>query len=113
MTVTVARKEASDRQKDLVAKLNPVLTAIGVKDPVKSAWHASGAIGRAANPDGKMIAMLDLLNARPFYARSSREAEWQVFVLKQLKSLRETGTEAAKDAFIKAIADQFEKRTQQ
>lgn len=113
MTITIVRKQASEKQVSIVNTLEKQVTALGIKDATKSAWHASGVIGRVANPDRANIGALDALNARPFYARSSREAEWQVYILKALRDAREAGTDAAKDAFIKAIADMFERRVQQ
>lgn len=112
MTTITVRKQASEKQVALIGNLEKEITALGIKDATKSAWHASGAIGRAANPSQAVIGALDALNARPFYARSSREAEWQAYILKALRDVRENNTEAGRDVFIKAVAEMFERRAQ-
>lgn len=107
---TVVRKEATPKQLAIVSQLTTQVAALGIKDPTKSAWHASGVIGRLASPDRADIGALDALNARPFYARSAREAEWQRIILSALAEARKADSEDGYRAFAKAMAEQFERR---
>jgi hypothetical protein len=107
---TIVRKEATPKQLAIVSQLTPQVQALGIKEPTKSAWHASGVIGRISSPDRADIGALDALNARPFYARSAREAEWQRLILTALSEARKADNEAGYKAFATAMAEQFERR---
>jgi hypothetical protein len=105
----MAAKVSSPKQVALATVYTGVAAQLGLKTDniAASTWVASGIIGRCKNPGKDQIAVLDVLKARPYYGRSSREAEWQAQCLKLLSEFRKNknGEELAK-----GVAELFERR---
>lgn len=101
-------KAVSQKQIDNIMKFASVLPILNIttEDAVKDTWRASGVLGRLLDPRAEVIGALKELNARPFYARSSREAEMQLEVLRSLRSMEKDGInhpgiDALKKYFVK------------
>jgi hypothetical protein len=80
----MSTKTVSPKQQELITLNASVIEALGISDADKDAWRASGVLGRVLNPKAEVLGALKELGARPFYARSSREAEMQLTVLRAL-----------------------------
>lgn len=102
-------RTVSDKQVELITKHAALISALGitVDEAKKDTWRASGVLGRVLSPSEKNLGALKILNARPFYLRSSREAEMQLEVLKALQSLDVAGV---KHDAIEALRKYFAKR---
>jgi hypothetical protein len=102
-------KTVSAKQIDLINKQAAVLSAFGidVTEATKDTWRASGVLGRILNPKDEVIGALKVLNARPFYLRSSREAEMQLTVLQAINAYEKDQNSAA---LIEALSKYFKKR---
>jgi hypothetical protein len=102
-------KTVSAKQVDLITKNAAVLSGmnIEVSEATKDTWRASGVLGRILDPKPEVIGALKELNARPFYARSSREAEMQLTVLRALTAYDKN---MDSDALISSLAQYFKKR---
>lgn len=79
-------KSVSQKQIDLITKHAAALSALGItlEDAQKDTWRASGSLGRVLDPSSQVLTALRELGARPFFAKSSREAEMQLTVLRAL-----------------------------
>jgi hypothetical protein len=102
-------KTVSAKQIDLITKHAAVVTGMGIEvtEATKDTWRASGVLGRILDPKQEVIGALKELNARPFYARSSREAEMQLTVLRALTAYERN---LDSESLIQSLAQYFRKR---
>lgn len=102
-------KSVSEKQIDLIVKHASLISALGitVDEAKKDTWRASGVLGRILSPSERVLGALKVLNARPFYLRSSREAEMQMTVLESLQKLDAAGV---KHDAIESLRKYFAKR---
>jgi hypothetical protein len=102
-------KTVSTKQSDLITKNSAVLSAFGIstEEATKDTWRASGVLGRILDPKSEVLGALKELNARPFYARSSREAEMQLTVLRAINAFEK---DQDSSTLVESLAKYFKKR---
>lgn len=88
----MSTKELSVKQKELAVKLAAQLTAIGlsVDEVTRDTWRFQ-AVNRVMEPKKETLGAIKALKGRAIFARSKREAEWQLEVLTAITAFEKDG----------------------